>query len=85
MSRDRRMQIMKQVNALLNTSVDDMRSSLRCARDRGGVCPAVLSIARDLCEAQGQCTKVRVMEAEQRWISRNAKSSAPAARAGRKA
>jgi hypothetical protein len=66
MSRDRITQIMNQANALVHTSVEDMKSSLVCARQHGGVAPVVLSIARKMCEAQGQRTKVRVLERELR-------------------
>ena len=55
---------------LVNTSIDDARSSLRCARGNGGMDMDTLTTARDLAATLGQSTRVKLLEAENRWVGR---------------
>lgn len=62
------------VSHLVHTSVDDLRSSLRCARDNGRqYSRETLTMARDLAESMGMRSKVRALEAELRWLDRGTK------------
>lgn len=63
----------KPVADMISVSVDDLRSSLRCAREHGGAGRTTLTMARDLAESLGYRGKVRILEAE---LSRMAEESA---------
>jgi len=58
------------MKTLIYTSVDDMKSTLRCARRQGGIGRLTLTMARDMAESLGAKTKVKVLEAELRWLDR---------------
>jgi len=58
-----------QAEALVYTSVDDARSSLRCARKTGGTPRSVLTMARDLAASLEYKTKVQLFESELRRLA----------------
>jgi hypothetical protein len=60
------------ISPLIHTSVDDLKSSLRCARGHGGLDMDTLTMARDMAETLGMRTKVKVLEAEMRWVAARA-------------
>lgn len=52
---------------MVSTSVDDLRSSLQCARASGAPDPewrALLTAARDMAASLGRKTMVKVLESE---------------------
>jgi hypothetical protein len=58
------------ISPLIHTSVDDLKSSLRCARGHGGLDMDTLTMARDMAATLGQSTRVKLLEAEIRWVGR---------------
>jgi hypothetical protein len=62
---------MSRAEELACTSIDDLKSSLACARrNHGGENMEALTAARALAEKAGAKTKVAVLDAEIRWVKR---------------
>lgn len=59
--------IERQVSYLVNTSVDDCKSTLRCARLHGGTKMEVLQAALAQSVERGNVTRSKIIGAEIRW------------------